>query len=59
MNPSKIVPRFGAEMTQISQNTPNAIAMLPHAKPLRATPLVAACKQCCQTEQNSAAHSEI
>jgi hypothetical protein len=41
------------------KNTPNAIAMLSHATPLHATLLVAACKQCCQTERNSAAHSEI
>jgi hypothetical protein len=31
------------------KNTPNAIAMLLHAKPLHAMQLVAACKQCCQT----------
>jgi hypothetical protein len=59
MDLSKIVPRFSAEMEQISQNMPNAIATLPHAKPLRTMPLVAACKQCYQMKWNSAARSEI
>jgi hypothetical protein len=59
MNLSKIVPRFSAKMAQISQNTPNAIATPPHAKPLHATPIVAACKQCYQTERNFAARSKI
>jgi hypothetical protein len=59
MNLSKIVPRFSAEMAQISQKYACAIATPPHDKALCAMPLVAACKQCCQTEQNSAARSEI
>jgi hypothetical protein len=34
------------------KNMPDAIATLPHTKPLRATLIVAACKQCCQMSWN-------